>query len=316
MTLQNKQTVLVIDDEPLNIKVLSQALSPWYRVKAATSGSDGIKVAASDDPPDLILLDIAMPGMDGYEVCDQLKASHATKDIPVIFITARNSTEDEARGLERGAVDYITKPFSLPIVMARIRNQLLLKIKTDMLEQLVSIDSLTEVSNRRRFDEVLDQEWRRSVRNELPLSVIMIDVDFFKSLNDTYGHAAGDICLKQIAAALKNTTRRSSDMVARYGGEEFSAILPNIAFADAMKLAEQMRQNVELQAIPHPKSALSPHVTVSLGVATTLPSMHVSPSQLLAQADEMLYQAKQEGRNRVQGVDLTHTSVQRTSDSQ
>lgn len=304
MSIQNKQTVLVIDDEPLNIKVLSQALSPWYRVKAATSGADGIRVAASDDPPDLILLDIAMPGMDGYEVCDQLKSNHATKQIPVIFITARNSTEDEAAGLERGAVDYITKPFSLPIVMARIRNQLLLKIKTDMLEQLVSIDSLTEVANRRRFDEMLDQEWRRSVRNESPLSIIMIDVDYFKALNDSFGHAAGDICLKQIALALKNSLRRSSDTLARYGGEEFAAILPNISHADAMKLAEQMRVNVEAQAIAHPRSPLGPHVTVSLGLTTAQPKMHESPAQLLVQADEMLYQAKQEGRNRIKGANL------------
>ena len=304
MSIHNKQTVLVIDDEPLNIMVLSQALSPWYRVKAATSGADGIRVAASDDPPDLILLDIAMPGMDGYEVCDQLKSNHATKQIPVIFITARNSTEDEADGLERGAVDYITKPFSLPIVMARIRNQLLLKIKTDMLEQLVSIDSLTEVANRRRFDEMLDQEWRRSVRNESPLSIIMIDVDYFKALNDSFGHAAGDVCLKQIALALKNSLRRSSDTLARYGGEEFAAILPNISHADAMKLAEQMRVNVEAQAIAHPRSPLGPYVTVSLGLTTAQPKMHESPAQLLVQADEMLYQAKQEGRNRIKGANL------------
>lgn len=178
MSIQNKQTVLVVDDEPLNIKVLSQALSPWYRVKAATNGADALRIASSDDQPDLILLDIAMPDMSGYQVCEQLKSTLGTKDIPVIFITGKNSNEDEARGLELGAVDYITKPFSLPIVMARIRNQLLLKIKTDMLEQLVSIDSLTELANRRRFDEVLEQEWRRCMRNGIPLSVIMIDVDF------------------------------------------------------------------------------------------------------------------------------------------
>lgn len=305
MSIESKQTVLVVDDEPLNIKVLSQALSPWYRVKAATHGQDALKIAASDDPPDLILLDVAMPGMSGYQVCDQLKSNHTTRDIPVIFITARNSNEDEAYGLELGAVDYITKPFSLPIVMARIRNQLLLKIKTDMLEQLVSIDSLTELANRRRFDEVLDQEWRRCVRNGIPLSIIMIDVDFFKLLNDSAGHAAGDVCLKQIAQTLKSTTRRSSDTVARYGGEEFCAILPGIAHKDALQLAENMRQNVEQQQIPHPRSPLSTTVTISLGVATTLPELHGTPTALLSQADEMLYQAKTSGRNEVKGVDLT-----------
>ena len=305
MSIQLKQTVLVVDDEPLNIKVLSQALSPWYRVKAATNGQDALKIAAGEDQPDLILLDVAMPGMTGYQVCDQLKSLHNTKDIPVIFITAKNSNEDEAYGLELGAVDYITKPFSLPIVMARIRNQLLLKIKTDMLEQLVSIDSLTELANRRRFDEVLDQEWRRCVRNGTPLSVIMIDVDFFKLLNDTYGHVAGDVCLKQIAQILKSTTRRSSDTVARYGGEEFSAILPGIAYGDALNLAESMRHNVEQQQIPHPKSSLGPYVSVSLGIATTYPSLQASPSDVLAQADEMLYQAKSCGRNQVKGIDLS-----------
>ena len=304
MPIQSKQTVLIVDDEPLNIKVLSQALSPWYRVKAATNGTDALKISTGDDPPDLILLDVAMPVMDGYEVCTQLKANHASKDIPVIFITAKNSNEDEAHGLELGAVDYITKPFSLPIVMARIRNQLLLKIKTDMLEKLVSIDSLTEVANRRRFDEVLDQEWRRCMRNSSPLSVVMIDVDFFKPLNDSFGHAAGDVCLKQIAQILKNATRRSSDTIARYGGEEFCAILPNTPFEDALKLAEIMRCNVEDEAIPHPKSPLGERVTVSIGVATTTPTPQSHSPQLLAQADEMLYRAKMEGRNRCNGMAL------------
>lgn len=308
MTIQNKQTVLVVDDEPPNIKVLSQALSPWYRVKAATSGADALKIANSEDQPDLILLDIAMPGMSGYQVCEQLKSTLGTKDIPVIFITGKNSNEDEARGLELGAVDYITKPFSLPIVMARIRNQLLLKIKTDMLEQLVSIDSLTELANRRRFDEVLEQEWRRCVRSNIPLSVIMIDVDFFKPLNDTFGHAAGDVCLKQIAQVLKGTTRRSSDTVARYGGEEFCAILPGIAHGDALQLAENMRQNVENQQIPHPKSPLGNAVTISLGLATTIPDNQRSPTELLVQADEMLYQAKQAGRNQVKGLNQVTAS--------
>lgn len=304
MALQNKQTVLVVDDEPLNIKMLSQALSPWYRLKAATNGQDALKIAASDDPPDLILLDVAMPAMSGYEVCNQLKSMHTTKDIPIIFVTARNSDEDEACGLDLGAVDYITKPFSLPIVMARIRNHLLLKSKTDMLEQLVSIDSLTELANRRRFDEVLDQEWRRAVRSQMPLSLLMIDVDFFKLLNDTHGHAAGDVCLKQLAGILKAATRRSSDIVARYGGEEFCAILPGIAHKDALQLADNMRLNVQREIIPHPHSPLGPGVTISLGVATTVPDINGSSRYLLSQADEMLYQAKTSGRNQVKGVEL------------
>ncbi len=302
MSIQNKQTILVVDDEPLNIKVLSQALSPWYRVKAATNGNDCLNVAASNDPPDLILLDISMPEMDGYQVCRKLKATAETKDIPVIFITGKNNTEDEARGLELGAVDYITKPFSLPIVMARIRNHLLLKIKTDMLEQLVSIDSLTEVANRRRFDELFLEEWRRSTRNEGYLSIIMIDVDLFKNLNDRCGHAAGDVCLKQVAQTLKNTLRRSSDTIARYGGEEFVAILPDINLEDALKLADTLRGKVEELAIANPTEEDKNNlVTISLGVATIKPQKEGSEDVILKLADEALYEAKTQGRNCVRG---------------
>lgn len=302
MSIQNKQTVLIVDDEPLNIKVLSQALSPWYRVKAATNGRDALNISASADPPDLILLDISMPEMDGYQVCGKLKSSNETKDIPVIFITGKNTTENEAKGLELGAVDYITKPFSLPIVMARIRNQLLLKIKTDMLEQLVSIDGLTEVANRRCFDERFTEEWSRSVRNNGIFTIIMIDVDFFKNLNDNCGHAAGDMCLKQVAQTLKNSVRRSSDSIARYGGEEFAAILPDINHEDALKLAEMLRSNIQALEIANPTSENKNNViTVSLGVATICPNRADDELSLLKLADEALYEAKQSGRNRTCG---------------
>lgn len=302
MSSQTKQTILIVDDEPLNIKVLSQALSPWYRVKAATNGRDAINISSSEDPPDLILLDISMPDMDGYQVCQELKSSHETKDIPIIFLTGKNSTEDEAKGLELGAADYIAKPFSLPIVMARIRNQILLKIKTDMLEKLVSVDSLTEVANRRRFDELLTEELGRSIRSNGFLSVIMIDVDFFKNLNDNYGHAAGDVCLKQVAQSLKNTVRRSADSIARYGGEEFVAILPDITHDDALAVAEKLRENVARLEIRNPTQANKNNVvTVSLGVATVQPLKGFNEDAILKLADKALYEAKQSGRNRVCG---------------
>ena len=302
MSSQTKQTILIVDDEPLNIKVLSQALSPWYRVKAATNGRDAINISNSEDPPDLILLDISMPDMDGYQVCQELKSSHETKDIPIIFLTGKNSTEDEAKGLELGAADYIAKPFSLPIVMARIRNQILLKIKTDMLEKLVSVDSLTEVANRRRFDELLTEELGRSIRSNGFLSVIMIDVDFFKNLNDNYGHAAGDVCLKQVAQSLKNTVRRSADSIARYGGEEFVAILPDITHDDALAVAEKLRENVARLEIRNPTQANKNNsVTVSLGVATVQPLKGFNEDAILKLADKALYEAKQSGRNRVCG---------------
>lgn len=300
MPNQYKQSVLIVDDEPLNIRVLSQALTPWYRVKAATSGAESLTVATSDDRPDLILLDISMPGMDGYEVCAKLKSNPLTEAIPVIFITAKNATEDEAKGLELGAVDYITKPFSLPIVMARIRNQLLLKTKTDMLEQLVSIDSLTGVCNRRSFDEILFQEWRRCGRTGSQLTIIMIDIDHFKNLNDQFGHVAGDQCLKQVASSLKNTMRRSSDSIARYGGEEFACVVPDVSHEEATELANNLRQKIESLKIQNPiRDNPQNTVTISLGVATTSPNRSFTAADILKKADEALYQAKEKGRNRV-----------------
>ncbi len=300
------QTVLVVDDEPLNIQILSQALAPWYRVKAATSGQVALEVAGSDDAPDLILLDIKLPDIDGYTVCTRLKENPKTKNIPIIFITGKNSTEDETHGLELGAVDYITKPFSLPIVMARIRNQILLKVKTDMLEELVSIDSLTELSNRRCFDETLEQEWRRAVRNNGTLSVLMIDVDHFKRVNDTYGHAAGDTCLKMVAETLDQSVRRPSDTMARFGGEEFAAIIADLNHESVMSLAEKIRLNVSRISIPIISQQLKLSITVSIGLATGKPGLHSKPSDLLEAADQMLYKAKESGRNQVKGtvVDL------------
>ncbi|MCG8669602.1 MAG: diguanylate cyclase [Pseudomonadales bacterium] len=304
MDNQPKNTVLIVDDEPLNIQVLSQALSPWYRIKAATSGVTALEVASSDDPPDLILLDIKMPEMDGYAVCQKLKRRRSTSDIPVIFITGKNSTEDETKGLELGAVDYITKPFSVPIVMARVRNQIMLKVKTDMLEELISTDSLTEVANRRRFDIVLSEEWRRCIRSNEPLSLLMIDLDFFKNINDSYGHPAGDVCLKEVASILNKSMRRSADTLARFGGEEFVAIVPNADFEAAMHLAERMRKDVEDLRITLPNTQEVVTLTTSIGVTSALPKRGSSQNELLDVADEQLYKAKHDGRNCVKGANL------------
>lgn len=304
MDKQVKATILIVDDEPLNIQVLSQALSPWYRIKAATDGQTALDIATSDDPPDLILLDIKMPGMDGYEVCQALKKRRSTTHIPVIFITGKSSTEDETRGLELGAMDYITKPFSVPIVMARVRNQVMLKVKTDMLEELISTDSLTEVANRRRFDIVLHDEWRRCIRSNEPISLLMIDLDHFKKINDNYGHTAGDSCLKEIAKTLNRSMRRSADTLARFGGEEFAAIVPNCDFDSAMNLAEKMRQDVEDLTITLPNTHKEIKITTSIGVASMIARRGSSQNVLLDTADELLYKAKASGRNCVRGITL------------
>ncbi len=293
----NRQRVLIVDDEPINIKLLAQALSPKYHVKTAISGEKALKVATSEQPPDLILLDILMPQMDGFEVCRRLKEDPRSKDIPVVFITGKSSARDEERGLDLGAVDYITKPFRLPIVLARVRNHLELKRKNDLLEQMVFIDALTGVANRRRLDEVFESEWLRARRNRRYLSVIILDVDFFKPYNDNYGHMVGDECLKQVAAALMQGLKRPADFVARYGGEEFAVVLPECDQDSAFAVAEQLRLAVEALAIPHQYSGCADHVTVSLGIAGEIPSLNGDVAQLIARADQALYQAKETGRN-------------------
>ena len=299
-----QQNVLIVDDEPVNIKILGQLLASDCRVRTAVSGKKALEIARSDDRPDLILLDIMMPDMDGYEVCRQLKNDSRSNDIPVIFITAMDAAEEEAKGLELGAVDYIVKPFNLPIVKARVRNQLLLKKRTDLLEQLISIDGLTEVPNRRFFDQNFSQEWRRAIRQKQPISLIMLDVDHFKDFNDHYGHSRGDDCLREVARALSGQLRRSGDFVARYGGEEFAVVLPDTNLDAAQIMAERLRSGVETLSIEHGYSSVSDVMTASVGVATALPRQDSQPSELLELADDLLYQAKHAGRNQIKGQQL------------
>lgn len=303
MSVKLTQTeILIVDDSPMNIKLLGSALNETYKVKFSTSGEKALEIANSDNPPDLILLDILMPGMDGYEVCKKLKENEKTKKIPIIFITAKSEVDDETKGLELGAVDYIIKPFSLPIVKARVNTHVNLKKKSDALEKLNSLDGLTNIANRRRFDEFLLQEWNSAARTQTVLSLIMMDVDFFKLYNDNYGHSAGDECLIKVARSLSTTLARTTDLVARYGGEEFVVVLPATHIEPAEAIAEKMRINVETLNIPHARSQVCGNITLSLGVATAVPSGDSTYTDLIKVADNALYKAKKSGRNRVEKV--------------
>ena len=299
-----RQRVLIVDDAPENIAVLVEVLRDEYELSVAVDGGTALRIAASETRPDLILLDIIMPGIDGYEVCKKLKVDPATADIPVIFVTAMNEVEDEAKGLELGAIDYISKPVSPPIVSARVRNHLELKRNRDLLKDLSSIDGLTGIANRRRFAESLAGEWKRCTRSRCTLSLLIIDIDFFKDFNDNYGHVAGDACLKRIATALDAAACRVGDLVARYGGEEFCVVLPETDSAGAEKVAETMRTSVEDLNITHTFSQCSDRVTVSIGAASMIPYADADPEILMLAADKMLYQAKQHGRNRVRSCVL------------
>lgn len=290
--------LLLVDDVKANLLLLAKALGQDYECRLANDGASAL-TQAFGDPPDLILLDVMMPGLDGYEVCRRLKTDPRTMNIPVIFLTHLNEEEDEKTGLEAGAIDYITKPFRLPIIKARVRNHLELKRRGDLLEQLAGMDGLTGIPNRRRFDETLLAEWNRARRYGASLALILFDIDFFKSYNDHYGHPQGDDCLRKVAAVLAATLQRASDTLARYGGEEFAAILSDATLEPAVNMAELMRRQVIELGIPHGYSEVAACVTISLGVAARVPDGRNSAADLVESADGALYQAKHAGRNQV-----------------
>ena len=236
--------ILAIDDTPANLLTIGKALGSAFDLQVATSGLTGLALAM-ESTPDLILLDVMMPDMDGYETCRCLLANPVTRDIPVIFITAQNSPDDETQGLEAGVVDFISKPVNPSVLRARVRTHLTMKRMADQLRSMALIDGLTGIANRRCLDEALASEWRACQRACLPLALAMIDIDHFKRLNDTYGHPVGDTCLVTVASALKACLGRSHDLIARYGGEEFLCLLPGTELAGALSKAEELRQSVQ-----------------------------------------------------------------------
>lgn len=301
-----KPKLLIVDDQPINIQVMHQVFGADYQVFMATNGEQALTLCKAN-PPDLVLLDVVMPGMDGFEVCTQLKANPDTRNIPVIFVTAHSDAAQETHGLSVGAVDFISKPVNPAVVRARVKTHLTLKFQSDILRNLVFLDGLTGVFNRRYFDQQLGVEWARAARNHSPLSLIMVDVDHFKLFNDRYGHQAGDDCLRQVAQTLKTGLRRPSDLVARYGGEEFACILPETGFDDAMAMAQEMQRMVRSHKIPHALSQCGGVVTASLGLATRTVQSGGNAVALVGLADTQLYLAKDGGRGQVCGAKLDAT---------
>ena len=293
-----RHKVLIVDDKPSNIEILNEILASDYHTFFATNGHDAIRIAQKQQP-DLILLDVMMPEPDGHETCLRLKANPETREIPVIFVTAKTSIEDEEKGLEYGAVDYIGKPISPAIVRLRVKNHLELKVQRDLLQSLSTLDGLTGISNRRAFDDFMDKEWRRGMRLKTPLSMVLVDVDRFKNFNDNYGHTAGDECLKKIAHVLGDQVQRSVDMAARYGGEEFACLLPQTDLQGAIQVARKIRQAVIKLQIPHAFSEAAEFVSVSIGAATVIPEESLNPQELINMSDSAMYEAKKKGRNRV-----------------
>jgi diguanylate cyclase (GGDEF)-like protein len=297
------QSILVVDDSRLNLQMIKDILGTDHQIHCATSGKEALTIIMSKRV-DLILLDVIMPEMDGFELCKLIKSNPQTQNIPVIFVSYRDEVEDQARGLEIGAIDFITKPVNPSIIKARVKNHLELKRYRDMLEELSTIDGLTGIANRRYLDEVLEKEWRRALRTGDILAVILIDIDYFKKYNDCYGHVAGDECLRKVAKALKDSVKRAGELVARYGGEEFVVVLRSVSKEDALKLGEILRQDVESLNILHAQSEVSRYVTISAGVAAVIPNRELLYTSLFSKADNALYQAKEKGRNKVSGENV------------
>ena len=317
--------LLLVDDTPENLELLTYMLEPQgYTLCTAHDGPSALEKVGSERP-DLIVLDVMMPGMDGFQVCEQLKSDPQTADIPVIFLSALHSNQWKIKGLQAGSVDCVSKPFERNEVLARVGTHLRLRaaqrelqesnlklvaeierrkvVEAELeqanrrLQDLAAEDGLTRIANRRRLDEWLDRCWRQSARDQQPLSLVMADVDCFKRYNDHYGHQAGDACLQVVAQAFRDALKRPSDLAGRYGGEEFMAVLSHTDSAGAQVVAEEVQQALRAVEIPHEASTVSDTVTLSVGVATTVPAPGRSLQELIAAADEALYQAKSDGRN-------------------
>jgi len=296
MMNRNRNSILIVDDEKLNIIALTHILTEDYTVYAAKNGSDALEIAA-EYLPDVILLDVLMPEMDGFEVLSRLKSNEQTKEIPVIFVTGLNTPEGEAEGLALGAADYISKPYSSAIVKLRIRNQIQMLNLLNMTRHLSVTDQLTGISNRRDFDYRMRLEWERASRDRSFISLLLIDIDKFKAYNDSYGHLQGDSALQIIAEVIACSLKRSVDFVARWGGEEFAVLLPATALSGALSVAEHIRKNVEHAPIPRAGGPPT-RVTVSIGVNSCIPEPETLGHEFVIGADQALYDAKAQGRNK------------------
>ncbi len=319
--------LLIVDDNPDNLDLLEAILlEEDYDVLRAENGEIALQLAQREQP-DLVLLDIHMPGLNGYQVCDRLKQDVRCQQIPVIFLSALSEIHDKAKAFASGGIDYITKPFQELEVLARVKTHVALSramrelaeqnhrlqaeiaersrleraiLETNQqLERLAITDELTGLANRRRFNDCLERECQRAVWEKRPIALILGDIDYFKRYNDHFGHQAGDDCLREVAKALKNAARRENDLAARYGGEEMAVILPNTDLKGGMEVAERIRQHIMQLQIPHPLSEANEWITLSLGVAELVPNHENVTEHIVRLADQGLYLAKSGGRNRV-----------------
>ena len=291
---QNK--ILIADDDAISTAILTDILSPLYSVHIAKNGANALKLAKQLQP-DVIILDVVMPDMNGFHVIKLLKEAEDTKDIPVIFITGMTLPQEEEKGLILGAADYIHKPFSKSLIKLRVRNQVQIVNQMRVIQHYSMTDALTNTANRRHFNFCLSKEWQRCIRDSAPISILIIDIDDFKAINDVYGHLTGDAVLQNIAEKIKQCIKRPMDLIARWGGEEFAILLPNTTLDGAILVAEDMLKIVQEGLSESRLSDI--HVTLSIGVNTIVPAKDSQVFDFIHMADKALYKAKKTGKNRV-----------------
>ncbi|MCP4020223.1 MAG: diguanylate cyclase [Desulfobacteraceae bacterium] len=291
--------ILLVDNIETNLTVLGIMLEEWgYEISVATNGEQMLSCAVSN-PPDLILLAVQMPEMDGYEACNALKQTELTAHIPVIFLTPVSDVEEIIKGFDAGGVDFVPKPFNRRELLARIHTHLELKFAREKIEHLSWYDELTNIPNKRFFNRSFAIEWKRALRKKVSISLLMVDIDHFKKFNDTHGHIEGDRCLQTIAKTIESCIERPADFTARFGGEEFICVLPDTDEAGALHIAEKILQQVAQLKISVVVDGEQFDNNVSIGASTTIPAKETDMMQFISKSDKALYQAKQNGRNQV-----------------
>lgn len=303
--IKPKQKVLVAAANKTYVQEIADTLSPLYEVSFVTTGMAAYTECVSDHSPDLLIIDVDIDGHRGFDATLKIKDNERCQNLPVVLISDKNDIATEVKAFDVGAIQYIVMPCASEILRARARVLLRLKRTTDLLEQFSRLDGLTEIPNRREFDRLYEREWLRAKRMKKPISLILLDVDYFKLYNDNYGHMEGDECLKKVADILEHSIRRPPDVVARYGGEEFVIILPETDKQGALQVAKKIKEKLNSAAIPHAHSRIANHITCSQGVASLIPTPSVVARNLIDAADIALYQAKKTGRNQVVFSDIT-----------
>lgn len=298
----SQATILAVDDQPENLIILAQILQPHYRVRAARSGEEALRVAASDPAPDLLLLDIMMPGMDGYKVCEIFKSDPANETVPVIFLSAKVEDEDILLGLELGAVDYITKPFNPAILLARVKNHLRLGQYEKLLFQQANVDLLTLLPNRRRFDGALHHEWRRAARAGLPLGLILAEIDVADDISEHSrdeeyeARRNGTIC--DVSLILEEAGNEAGYPVFHYGDAQFAILLAGQALPEVEEFAERLRAQIAEEQIPHPARSANRFLAANIGTASLRPQLETKATALTEAAEERVRLARPNGVGR------------------